>query len=41
MCPDKGFLLHLPCLQKFITAAGIKVGVLKQAGVIVLLVTSM
>lgn len=40
MCPDRGFLLRLPCLHKFITAAGMKVGVLKQTGVIALLVTS-
>lgn len=39
-CPDRGFLLRLPCLHKFITAAGMKVGVLKQTEVIAVPVTS-
>lgn len=36
----RGFLLHLLCLHKFITAAGVKMGMLKQSGEIAWLVIS-
>lgn len=38
-CPDRGFLLRLPCFHKFVTVPEMKVGVSKQSGVIALPVT--